>query len=173
MKILNEETKRRTADRLIQAHEEASKNGDWISFVDDLYARDCIYSCHYAGVMDVVATGIDQIKETHYGRDMQVGWEGWEFPYVGVYVGAGNDLVTHWLNRGPGKRKDGTYFESPGISFITLNDSGFISRQLDMFDLAHQMKLCDELEAVGLLSSKLRESWVLPMKSKLIDQLNV
>ena len=42
-----------------------------------------------------------------------------------------------------------------------------------MFDLAHQMKLCDELETVGLLSSKLRESWVLPMKSKLIDQLNV
>jgi hypothetical protein len=122
--------------------------------------------------MDVVATGIDQIKETHYGRDMQVGWEGWEFPYVGVYVGVGNDLVTHWLNRGPGKREDGTFFESPGISFISLNDSGFISRQLDMFDLAHQMKLCDELETVGLLSSKLRESWVLPMKSKLIDQLN-
>ena len=76
MKILDEETKRRTADRLIQSHGDATKTGDWVSFVDELYARDCIYSCHYAGVMDVVATGIDQIKETHYGRDMQVGWEG-------------------------------------------------------------------------------------------------
>ena len=170
MKILDEETKRRTADRLIRAHGEASKTGDWISFVDDLYARDCAYSCHYAGVMDVVA-GIDQIKRLIMGRDMQVGWEGGNFPTLVSMLVQVMIWSPHWLNRG--KKEKMAYFESPGVSFITLNDSGFISRQLDMFDLAHQMKLCDELEAVGLLSSKLRKSWVLPMKSKLIDQLNV
>jgi len=40
-----------------------------------------------------------------------------------------------------------------------------------MFDLAHQMKLCDDLEDAGLLSSQLKEQWVLPMKLKLEAQL--
>lgn len=40
-----------------------------------------------------------------------------------------------------------------------------------MFDLAHQMKLCDELEDAGLLSPRLKELWVLPMKEKLERQL--
>ena len=40
-----------------------------------------------------------------------------------------------------------------------------------MFDLAHQMKLCDDLEDAGLLATQLKEQWVLPMKAKLEDQL--
>jgi hypothetical protein len=71
---------------------------------------------------------------------------------MGVYTGTDNRLVTHWMNRGPGKRADGGYFETPGISFITLNDEARICRQFDLFDLAHQMKLCDQLEDAGLLS---------------------
>ena len=42
-----------------------------------------------------------------------------------------------------------------------------------MFDLAHQMKLCDELEDAGLLSAQLKEQWVIPMKEKLEAQLAV
>ena len=42
-----------------------------------------------------------------------------------------------------------------------------------LFDLAHQMHLCDELEAVGLLSPLLKRNWVQPMKRKLIDMLSV
>ena len=75
--------------------------------VDELYAADCVYTCQYAGVMEVVAEGIDEIKATHYGRDMLVGWEGWTFPYMGVYTGTENNLITHWMNRGPGRRADG------------------------------------------------------------------
>jgi hypothetical protein len=40
-----------------------------------------------------------------------------------------------------------------------------------MFDLAHQMRLCDDLEDAGLLSAQLKEQWVLPMKAKLEAQL--
>jgi hypothetical protein len=40
-----------------------------------------------------------------------------------------------------------------------------------MFDLTHQMKLCDDLEDAGLLSAQLKEQWVLPMKAKLGEQL--
>lgn len=168
---LNETALRATAEKLIAAHEKASASGEWTFFVDEIYAVDCVYTCEYAGVMEVTANGIDEIKATHYGRDMAVGWEGWTFPYLGVYTGSDNKLITHWLNRGPGRRADGSHFETPGVSFITLDDQAKICRQLDMFDLAHQMNLCDELEDAGLLSPQLKQQWVLPMKGKLQAQL--
>ena len=172
MAILSEAVLRATADKLIAAHEEASRTNEWTFFVDEIYAVDCVYTCEYAGVMEVTANGIDEIKATHYGRDMAVGWEGWTFPYMGVYIGTGNQLITHWLNRGPGNRPDGSFFETPGISFITLSEDAKIHRQFDMFDLAHQMNLCDELEDAGLLSAQLKQQWVLPMKSRLRDRLS-
>ncbi|MDG1389924.1 MAG: nuclear transport factor 2 family protein [Halioglobus sp.] len=171
MQNLSDEQLRATADKLIAAHRQAAIDNNWLFFVDELYAVDCVYSCQYAGVMEVVADGIDEIKATHYGRDMQVGWEGWSFPYEGVYTGSDNRLVTHWLNRGPGKRADGSYYQTPGVSFIQLNEEARICRQFDMFDLAHQMKLCDELENAGLLSVQLKQQWVIPMKLKLETQL--
>lgn len=171
MATLSEATLRATADKLIAAHEEATRTNEWTFFVDEIYAVNCVYTCEYAGVMNVTANGIDEIKATHYGRDMQVGWEGWSFPYLGVYTGSQNSLITHWLNRGPGQRADGSFYETPGVSFLTLDDDARIVRQLDVFDLAHQMKLCDDLEEAGLLSAQLKEQWVLPMKAKLQAQL--
>ncbi len=172
MRQLDNATLRATADKLIKAHQQASSSNDWTFFVDELYAADCVYTCEYAGVMTVIANGIDEIKATHYGRDMLVGWEGWTFPYMEVYTGSDNKLVTHWMNRGPGTRADGSYYQTPGISFITLNEDTQIVRQFDMFDLAHQMRLCDDLEDAGLLSPQLKENWVLPMKEKLELQLS-
>ena len=171
MSKLSEETLRAAADKLIAAHQEASRSNDWLVFVDEIYAQDCIYTCQYAGVMEVVANGIDEIKATHYGRDMAVGWEGWTFPYSGVYVGSDNNLVTHWWNRGPGEKPDGSYFQTPGVSFITLNGEAKICRQFDMFDLAHQMRLCDDLEDAGLMSPQLKAQWVITMKEKLRQKL--
>ncbi|MEQ9465547.1 MAG: nuclear transport factor 2 family protein [Haliea sp.] len=171
MHHLDDATLRAAADKLIRAHRQASIDNEWTFFVDEIYARDCVYTCEYAGVMKVVANGSDEIKATHYGRDMQVGWEGWTFPYMGVYTGSDNSLVTHWMNRGPGQRPDGGYYETPGISFITLNAEARIVRQFDLFDLAHQMRLCDELDAAGLLSPALQENWVQPMKARLRQQL--
>ncbi len=159
------------AKRLIDAHHQAEQSNEWTFFVDDLYAVDCVYTCEYAGTMCVVADGIDEIKATHYGRDMQRGWEGWTFPYEGVYVGNDNQVITHWLNRGPGQKADGSHYDTPGISFITFDEGSKIVKQFDMFDLAHQMLLCDELEDAGLLSAELKQNWVGPMKDKLQQQL--
>ncbi len=146
---------REAAKKLIDFHHEAEQRNEWTFFVDEMYARDCVYTCEYGGTMIVVADGIDEIKATHYGRDMRKGWEGWTFPYMDVYVGEGNRVITHWLNRGPGTRADGSHFQTPGMSFI-----------------AHQMHLCDELEAHGLLSPELKKNWVIPMKTKIIEMLS-
>ncbi len=172
MSNLSETALRAAAQKLVDAHRLASEKNEWTFFVDELYAADCVYTCEYAGTLRVVADGSDEIKATHYGRDMQKGWEGWTFPYAGVYVGSDNRVVTHWRNRGPGRRPDGSYYETPGISFLTFNAQGRICRQFDVFDLAHQMWLCDELEDAGLLSDELKQNWVLPMKEKLLRQLS-
>jgi ketosteroid isomerase-like protein len=171
MPSLDDATLRAAADKLIRAHHQASIDNEWTFFVDEIYAQDCVYTCEYAGVMTVTANGSEEIKATHYGRDMQVGWEGWTFPYLGLYTGSDNRLVTHWMNRGPGQRPDGSHYETPGISFITLNAEARIVRQFDLFDLAHQMRLCDELAEAGLLSATLLEHWVKPMKARLREQL--
>ena len=171
MKQLTRMELENAAHKLITAHGEAEKTNEWTFFVDEIYARDCIYSCEYGGSMDVTANGIDEIKATHYGRDMLVGWEGWTFPYMGVYVGQENKIITHWMNRGPGKKADGSYYETPGVSYISFDGDGKICRQLDMFDLSHQMHLCDQLEEAGLLSAELKKNWVIPMKAKLIAML--
>ena len=159
-------------NRLIQAHAQADETNEWTFFVDEIYAPDCLYICEYGGTMTVAAHGREEIKATHYGRDMQVGWDDWTFPYKGFYLGDNNKIITHWMNRGPGLRADGSHFETPGISYITFNDNAQICHQLDVFDIAHQMKLCDDLEEAGLLSPQLKENWVIPTKKRIIEMLS-
>lgn len=159
------------AAALQTAFVEAALRNQWGWIADEFYAEDCKYLCEYGGTMRVMANGRAEIKATHYGREMLVGWEGWSFP-IERYCTNGQHIITHWWNRGPGKRDDGSYFQTPGVSFITIGDDGKIIDQLDLFDMAHQMHLCDELEDAGLLAPKLKENWVLPMKARLIAMLN-
>ncbi len=158
--------------RLAEAFKEAERRNSWSWLADEFYHEDCVYSCPYAGAMLVVANGREEIRKTHYGRDMDVGsgWKGWSFPIIDWAVN-GDRIISHWLNRGPGKRPDGTHYETHGVSFITYGGDGKFSSQVDLFDVAHQMKLCDELEDAGLLSPKLKEEWVIPMKRRLMTTL--
>ncbi|HEY0973181.1 MAG TPA: nuclear transport factor 2 family protein [Solimonas sp.] len=149
---------------------EAARRNEWAWIADQFYAQNCQYLCEYGGTMRVFANSRDEIRATHYGRDMMVGWEGWSFP-IERYTTHGNQIITHWWNRGPGTRADGSPYQTPGVSFITVGDDGLFTYQLDLFDLAHQMHLCDELEDAGLLSPTLKQNWVIPMKRKLIGML--
>ncbi len=159
------------ASAMQAAFADAARRNEWGWIADEFYAQDCKYLCEYGGTMRVFAGSRAEIKATHYGREMMVGWEGWSFP-IERYTTLGNRIITHWWNRGPGTRADGSHFQTPGVSFITVGDDGLFTEQLDLFDLAHQMHLCDELEAAGLLSPKLKENWVVPMKRKLIAMLS-
>ncbi len=158
------------AQAMQDAFVEAARRNEWAWIADEFYAQDCEYLCEYAGTMRVHAKNRDEIRATHYGRDMMVGWEGWSFP-IERYATHGNQIITHWWNRGPGQRADGSYYQTPGVSFITVGDDGLFTYQLDLFDLAHQMHLCDELEAAGLLSAQLKQQWVVPTKQRLIGML--
>ena len=153
---------------------ESERRGKWGWLADAFYHEDCVYTCPYGGAMRVVAKGREEIRRTHYGRDMDVGsgWAGWTFPIIDWAVN-GDNIISHWINRGPGRRPDGGFYETHGVSFITYGGGGKFSSQYDLFDIAHQMKLCDELEAAGLLHPRLKEEWVLPMKARLKAMLGL
>ncbi len=170
MPLTREQVEARAA-ALKSAFVEAARRNDWGWIADEFYAQDCEYLCEYGGTLRVCAKSRAEIKATHYGREMMVGWEGWSFP-IERYATEGNRIITHWWNRGPGRRADGSYYQTPGVSFITVGDDGLFTCQLDLFDLAHQMHLCDELESAGLLSPKLKEQWVIPSKRRLIAMLS-
>ena len=157
---------------LSEAFKEAERRGSWSWLADEFYHEDCVYTCPYGGTMLVVAKGREEIRRTHYGRDMEVGaaWKGWSFPILDWAVN-GDRIISHWMNRGPGRRPDGTHYETHGVSFITYGGEGKFSSQYDLFDMAHQMRLCDELDEAGLLDPKLRSDWVIPMKRRLIGML--
>ena len=57
------------------------------------------------------------------------------------------------------------------MSLITYGGQGKFKSQYDLFDIAHQMRLCDELEDAGLLDPNLKRDWVIPMKKRLIEML--
>lgn len=158
--------------RLQKAFVKAAQTGKWRWIAGEFYHEDATYYCPYAGCMPVFAGSREEIANTHYGRDMDVGsgWKGWEFPINEVAVN-GNQVITRWVNRGPGKRPDGSYYETEGVSFIVYGGGGKFSSQYDLFDLAHQMKLCDELREAGLLDPALEKDWVAPMKKRLVDML--
>lgn len=158
------------AQRLKQAFEEAEKLNSWSWIADEFYHEDATYFCPYGGCMPVLARNRDEIRATHYGRDMEVGsgWAGWSFPITHIAV-EGNQIITRWVNRGPGIRPDGSYYETQGVSFITYGGEGKFSAQYDLFDICHQMILCDELKQAGLLHPSLEETWVKPMKRRIID----
>lgn len=157
---------------LSEAFKEAERRGTWSWLADEFYHEDCVYTCAYGGAMTIVANGREEIRKTHYGRDMDVGsgWKGWSFP-IDYWCVSGNQIISHWYNRGPGRRPDGSYYETHGVSLITYGGQGKFESQNDLFDIAHQMHLCDELEAVGLLDPNLKRDWVVPMKKRLIAML--
>lgn len=160
------------AERLREAFVEAEKRNSWAWIADEFYHEDATYYCPYGGFMPVLARNRDEIRATHYGRDMDVGssWTGWSFPITDIAV-SGNKIITRWVNRGPGQRPDGSYYETEGVSFITYGGQGKFSSQYDLFDIGHQMKLCDELNAAGLLDETLEREWVRPMKRCIMDSL--
>ena len=111
----------------------------------------------------------DSLSAAH-GMDVGSGWKGWSFP-ITYWAVNGDQIISHWFNRGPGKRPDGSYYETHGVSLITYGGGGKFSSQVDLFDVAHQMHLCDELEDAGLLAPRLKEEWVIPMKRRLMTML--
>jgi hypothetical protein len=160
------------ASSFAKARADAEQNLDFDRFVTDHYRLDSVYTASYGGVLEVSAEGQAEILSTHYGRDMALGWNGWSWPCRDIYVAEKRRALLHWVNLAPGRRADGSRYETPGVSFLEFDETGRIIKQDDMMDLAAQLRLCDELDEAGLLADALRDSWVVPMKEMLVKGLS-
>ena len=160
------------AANFAKARSDAEETMDFDQFVADHYSSNAVYTAAYGGVLEVVAEGQADILSTHYGRDMALGWSGWSWPCRDIYVAQKRRALLHWVNLAPGRRADGSRFETPGVSFLEFDETGRIIKQDDVMDLAAQLRLCDELDEAGLLADALRDSWVVPMKEMLVKGLS-
>jgi hypothetical protein len=79
-------------------------------------------------------------------RTSMEGIEDWSYPVLWTLVGEGR-VVVHWLNRLPGKRPDGTFYEFPGVSCITFGPDGKIVRQVDLYDSKDALKVVVEAKS--------------------------
>jgi ketosteroid isomerase-like protein len=134
-----------TMDRFIAANRSAERDGNWERLAD-FYAEDAVYV--YAGLAAggmVEARGREAIRKLVLARDME-DYRGWTFPHEWLVID-GDRIVTKWQNRGPGRRRDGTYYEAPGISVIEYAGDGKFKSQWDLYDRLSVKAVKDEVDA--------------------------
>lgn len=71
------------------------------------------------------------------------GLEDWRFPHR-WQMSEGSRLVTHWSNRLPGQRADGSFYEAPGVSIFEYAGGGKFRFELDLLNMVHVNELIRE-----------------------------
>ena len=85
--------------------------------------------------------GLPEIRK--FLSESMAGLDGWRFPNQWHQI-SGDRLVTHWMNRLPGRRADGSFYEAPGISIFRYAGGGKFSSELDILNMVHVNELIAE-----------------------------
>lgn len=85
--------------------------------------------------------GIDAIRE--FLVESMQGLEDWEFPHQWTAIEDGR-LIARWLNRLPGRRLDGSFYEAPGYSIMIYAGDGRFSYEEDLLNMVHVNELIRE-----------------------------
>jgi len=136
-----------TIERFIAANGIAEERRDW-TVLGEFYAPDALYE-YDTGSTRTVARGPEEICRLVMVRD-QLGWLNWNFPFEAFAV-QGEHAFTHWWNRGPGKRADGSPFQVIGMSHLRFADDDHFASQIDLFDMGRLVQLMDEMPSELLL----------------------
>jgi len=80
---------------------------------------------------------------SQFMHESMQGLEGWTFPNEWTAID-GNHVIIKFLNRLPGQRPDGTYYEVPGVQVLDYAGGGRFSREEDIFNMAHIMEVIQE-----------------------------
>ena len=80
---------------------------------------------------------------SQFMHESMQGLEGWTFPNEWTAID-GNHVIIKFLNRLPGQRPDGTYYEVPGVQVLDYAGGGRFSREEDIFNMAHIMEVLEE-----------------------------
>jgi len=126
-----EEIRKAFDDRI--AHQERD---DWEAF-GRTFTEDAVYVEHHEG--------------TFRGRKAILAWlvpvmaqcKGWTFPIDWVAID-GSRLIYRWLNRLPGRRADGSWFEFAGITITEYAGDGKWSYQEDVYNWEKALEVLQE-----------------------------
>ena len=118
---------------------ELQDTNDWAGF-GNTFTADAVYLEHHYGtfrgrvaILDWLVPVMEHCKE-------------WTFPVEWVNID-GSRVVHKWLNRLPGKRPDGSYYEFAGITAMEYAGNGMFSFQEDMYNRHETDKVLAEWEA--------------------------
>jgi hypothetical protein len=117
---------REEIEREFRRRVEIQEKDDWKAF-GETFTVDAVYVEHHEG--------------TFKGRDSILAWlvpvmdrcRGWTYPIDWVAID-GNRVIYHWMNRLPGKRPNGAFYEWPGLSVIEYAGAGQWSFQEDIYN---------------------------------------
>jgi ketosteroid isomerase-like protein len=87
--------------------------------------------------------GIENIRT--FLKESMAGLDGWTFPHEWALID-GARVVTHWQNRLPGQRADGTPYQAPGITVMIYAGDGKFSSEEDLLNMVH---VTEEIQASG------------------------
>ncbi|MFP6665370.1 MAG: nuclear transport factor 2 family protein [Deltaproteobacteria bacterium] len=76
-------------------------------------------------------------------QESMAGLEGWTFPHLWTMV-EGTRLVSAWMNRLPGQRADGTFYEVPGLSVMEYAGDGLFASEYDHLNMVHVFEVMQE-----------------------------
>ena len=134
-----------TMKRFIAANRKAEQEANWEPLAE-FYSDDAVYV--YAGLAAgalVEARGREEIRRIVMARDME-DYRGWSFPHEWVVID-GDRIVTKFQNRAPGRRADGSYYETPGVSVFEYGGNGKFKTQWDLFDRLSVKAVKEDSEA--------------------------
>ncbi|MGH7287657.1 MAG: nuclear transport factor 2 family protein [Myxococcota bacterium] len=75
--------------------------------------------------------------------ESMAGLEDWRFPHQ-WHVIEDARLVSHFFNRLPGRRADGSFYEAPGVSIFEYAGDGRFRFEMDLLNMAHVNELIRE-----------------------------
>ena len=117
-------------------HHEVHQSRDWAK-IADLFAPNGVYREPFFGEQ----RGPEAIRA--FLVDSMDGLDDWTFPVRWTLIGEGR-VVYEWVNRLPGTRRDGSYFEFRGISNLLYDDEGRLVLQDDTYDRIEAARVITE-----------------------------
>ena len=127
----------KAADALHRIRDKASDGEIGWDALADMFTEDATYIDPAWGRFK----GRDAIRQ--FLRDSMQGLKGWKFPTEWHAID-GNRVISRFLNRLPGRRADGTYYDVPGVSIIEYSGGGKFSFEEDVINMVHLHEVLTE-----------------------------
>jgi hypothetical protein len=128
---------RASHDRFLATRGEIEAGGRSWADLADFFTEDAWYTDPAWGRVE----GLGAIRE--FLETSMRGLEDWSFPTLWTLV-EGDRLVSCWMNRLPGQRDDGSYYEAPGISTFEYAGEGQFASSYDLLNMVHVRELIVE-----------------------------